>query len=236
MMMKKIMAVCLLTVTGICAKAQFYVQGGLNLANITENKEGQTEKNNWLPTFNAGVLGRFGLSDVFDLETGLLLSGKGSKAETYFTSATDDNYVKSKFNPVYIELPVNAVVKFPLAAESKANIFVNAGPYVAMGVFGKSKVEERVLGITNTSSTNIKFSNDNPFTSEQEGAGYNKLKRFDYGFNVGAGVDFGKFLLKANYGFGLAKINSMEGDNSADENNKFRTFSISAGLPLWHKK
>ena len=122
MMIKKMMAVCLLTVTGICTKAQFYVQGGLNLANITENKEGQTEENNWLPTFNAGVMGRFGLSDVFDLETGLLLSGKGSKAETYFSSATDDNYVKAKFNPVYIELPLNAVVKLSLANNSKTNI------------------------------------------------------------------------------------------------------------------
>jgi len=119
MIMKKLMAVSLLTVTGICAKAQFYVQGGLNLANITKTKSGQTEKNNILPSFNAGFMGRFGLSDVFDLESGILLTGRGSKAETYFTSSNDDNYIKTKFHPVYIEVPLNAVVKFPLEAKSK---------------------------------------------------------------------------------------------------------------------
>ncbi|MEO5893595.1 MAG: porin family protein [Ferruginibacter sp.] len=232
MIIKKLMAVCLLTAMGICAKAQFYVQGGLNLANITKTKDGRTEKNNILPSFNAGFMGRFGLSEVFDLESGVLLTGRGAKAETYFTSATDDNYVKAKFHPVYVEVPLNAVVKFPLAAKSKSNIFINAGPYIAMGVFGKSRIDQRVLGFSSSSSTDIKFSNDDPFTSEQDDAGYNKLKRFDYGLNFGGGVDFGAFILKANYGMGLAKIGSTQSDNSVNDKNKYRTFSISAGIPI----
>ncbi len=227
--MKKLIALSILTTMGICAKAQFYVQGGLNLANITTTKQGQTEDNNWLPTFNAGFMGRFGISSIFDLESGLLLTGKGSKAETYFTNA---DYVKSKFNPIYLEVPLNAVIKFPLQAKGKANIFVHAGPYIAMGVGGKSKVEKSILGITSSSKTSIKFSNDDPFTSQQDDAAYNKLKRFDYGINAGGGVDFGGFILKANYGFGLAKINSTQSNNTADDKNKYRTFSISAGIPI----
>jgi len=232
MIMKKLMAVTLLTAMGICAKAQFYVQGGLNLANITKTTSGQTEKNNLLPTFNAGIMGRFGLSDVFDLESGVLLTGKGSKAETYFTSATDDNYVKTKFNPIYIEIPLNAVVKFPLEAKSKSNIFLHAGPYLAIGVAGKSKIDQKIFGLTSGSTSSIKFSNDDPFTSRQDDAAYDKLKRFDYGINLGGGVDFGQFILKANYGIGLAKINSTQSNNAVDDKNKFRTFSISAGIPL----
>ena len=223
------MAVCLLTATGICARAQFYVQGGLNLANITKTKDGQTEKNNLLPSFNAGFMGRFGLSDVFDLESGLLLTGKGSKAETFFS---DNNYIKTRFNPIYLEVPLNAVIKFPLEAKSKSNIFINAGPYIAVGVFGKSKTDQKFGAITSSSGSDIKFSNDDPFTSEQDDANYNKLKRFDYGINLGGGIDFGKFILKANYGLGLAKINSTQTDNSVDDRNKFRTFSVSAGIPI----
>ena len=230
--MKHVMAVSLLTAMGICAKAQVYVQGGLNLANITKTKNGETQKNNLLPTFNAGVMARFGLSDVFDLESGLLLTGRGAKAETYFTGATDDNYIKTKFNPVYVELPLNAVVKFPLDVKSKSNIFINAGPYIAMGVFGKSKIDSRFLGVTSTSSSDIKFNNDDPTTSDQEDANYDKLKRFDYGINLGGGIDFGKLILKANYGFGLAKINSTQTNNTADDRNKFRTVSISVGIPI----
>ncbi len=232
MITKKMIAVGLLSAMGIGAKAQFYVQGGLNLANITKTTDGQTEKNNWLPSFNAGMMGRFGLSDVFDLETGLLLTGKGSKAETYFTSATDDNYVKTKFNPIYLEVPLNAVVKFPLQAKSSSNIFIHAGPYIAVGITGKSKVEQSIIGVKSSSTSDVKFSNDDPFTSRQDDAAYNKLKRFDYGLNFGGGIDFGKFILKANYGLGLAKINSTESNNTADDKNKFRTFSISAGIPL----
>lgn len=232
MIMKKMMAVSLLIATGICAKAQFYVQGGLNLANITKTKDGQTEKNNLLPSFNAGFMGRFGISNVFDLESGVLLTGKGSKAETYFTSATDDNYVKTKFNPIYVEVPLNAVVKFPLETKTNSNIFVHAGPYVAIGIAGKSKVDQKIIGLSSSSSSNIKFANDDPFTSKQDDAAYNKLKRFDYGLNFGGGIDFGKLILKANYGIGLAKINSTESNNSVDDKNKYRTFSISAGIPI----
>lgn len=234
MISRKLMAVCLLTLTGICAKSQVYVQGGLNLANITKTKSGETEKNNLLPTFNAGVLARFGLSEVFDLESGLLLTGRGAKANSYVNSNnTDDNYFKTKFNPVYVELPLNAVVKFPLAAKSKSNVFINAGPYVAMGVFGKYSTESKIAGVvTSTSSSNIKFSNDDPTTSGNEDVAYDRLKRFDYGINLGGGVDFGKLILKANYGLGLAKINSTQSDNSVDDKNKFRTVSISVGIPL----
>lgn len=235
MNMKKLMAVSLFTAMAICAKAQFYVQGGLNLANITKTNSGQTEDNNILPSFNAGFMSRFGLSDVFDLEAGVLLTGKGSKAETYFTDATDNNYIKTKFNPLYVEVPLNAVVKIPLAEKAASNLFVYAGPYIAVGVGGKSKVDSRILGFSSSSSNNIKFSNDDPFTSEEDDAAYDKLKRFDYGFNFGAGVDLGQLILKANYGFGMAKINSTESDNTANDKNKFRTLSLSVGIPLGRK-
>ena len=71
------------------------------------------------------------------------------------------------------------------------NIFLNAGPYAAMGIAGKSKTESKILGITSTSSNNIKFSNDDPFTSQQDDAAYNKIKRFDFGLNFGGGLDLG---------------------------------------------
>jgi hypothetical protein len=210
--------------------SQVYVQGGVNLANITSTKSGQTEDNNNLTTFNAGILGRFGLSKVIDLESGLLLNGKGSKAQTYFTGNTDDNYVKTKFNPLYLEVPLNVVLKFPL--EKTTNIFVYGGPYAAMGIGGKSKSESQLFGLKGSSESDIKFSNDNPLTSQQEDAAYDKLKRFDFGLNVGAGVDLKKVLLKVNYGYGLTKINSTQSDNSADDKNKYRTLSLSLGIPL----
>jgi len=226
-MKKLLIALCVLFFA-IHAKAQIYLQGGLNLANITRTNDGQTEKNNILTSFNAGIMGRWGLSKELDIETGLLFSGHGSRAETYFNGGS--NYVKTRFNPYYIQAPLNAVIKIPLV--KNANLFFHAGPYIAVGVGGRSRWESRIGPIVSTSSSSIKFSNDDPFTSEQDDAAYDKLKRFDYGLNAGAGIDFEFVILKLNYGLGLARINSTEGNNAGSDKNKYRTISLSVGIPL----
>lgn len=230
--MKKVMFIAFLSIgMFLTAKSQkVYVQGGVNLANISNSSSGATQDNKMLVSFNAGILARFGISEIFDVETGLVLDGRGSKANTFFGNGTDDNYIKTKFNPFYLELPLHAVVKLPLA--DKANVFIFAGPYVAMGMFGKYTVKTNLLGNESTTSGDIKFDNDDPFTSEQEGAAYNKIKKFDYGVNGGVGVDLGSMMIKAKYGLGMAKINSMESDDQKNDKNKYRTLSISLGIPL----
>lgn len=227
--MKKVfLGLVLTTAISLSTKAQVYLQGGLNLANITKTNDGQTEKNNILPSFNVGILGRLPIADMFSIESGLLLTGRGSKAETYFNGGND--FVKSKFNPFYLEVPLNAVVKIPL--EKKSNVFFNAGPYVAIGIGGKSRRDTKFGPLVSSSTSNIEFSNDDPFTSQQEDARYDRLKRFDFGLNFGGGFQFQRVLLKVNYGLGLAKINSTQSDNTANDKNKYRTLSFSVGIPL----
>lgn len=228
--MKKILFLILAVFSYSLGHSQVYVQGGVNFANISKDNSGATQENNMLTTFNAGLLGRFNISEMFDFETGILLDGRGAKAETYFTNATDDNYVKAKFNPFYIKVPLHVLVRIPIM--NKQNIFVFAGPYAAVGVAGKSTLTTKVFGITSTSEGNIKFNNDDPTTTPQEGAAYNKIKRFDYGADLGAGIDLGKVLIKANYSLGFAKINSTQTNNTANDKNKYRTFSLSLGIPI----
>jgi Outer membrane protein beta-barrel domain len=226
--MKKIFFITLLAASAAAAQAQTYIQGGLNLANITKTNDGQTEKNNLLTTFNAGILSRFDLSKVVDLESGLLFTGRGSKAETYFNGGND--YVKTTFNPYYVEVPLNVVVKAPL--DKNSGLFFHAGPYIAVGVAGKSKSESKIWSLYSSTSKSIKFSNDNPFTSQQDDAAYDKLKRFDFGMNIGAGLQLEHILFRLNYGFGMVKINSTESNNNANDKNKYRTVSLSVGIPL----
>jgi hypothetical protein len=229
--MKKVFIVFAATFLWAGVKAQTYIQGGLNLANITKTNDGQTEKNNILPSFNVGIMSRFGLSTTVDLESGVLLTGHGSKAETYFNGGAD--YVKSKFNPLYVEVPLNLVVKVPL--DKTSGLFFHAGPYVAIGVGGKSKSESKVGLLYSSSTSTIQFSNDDPFTSQQDDAAYNKLKRFDFGMNLGGGFQFDHLMLKVNYGLGFAKINSTESNNTVNDKNKYRTLSFSVGFPLGGK-
>jgi hypothetical protein len=207
-----------------------YIKGGYNAANISVKKDGSTNDAKILSTFHAGFVADVPLAPVLSFQTGLLLNGKGAKSN-YYADANDhtDNYVKSTFNPLYLELPANLVVKFPLGSDVR--LYAGAGPYAAMGIGGKSKTESSLLGIRSSSSENIKFNNDDPLTDEQEGARYDRLKRFDFGLNALAGVEISRFMLGVNYGLGLTKINSTQTDNSTD-NNKYRTFSVGLGVRL----
>lgn len=222
--MKKLFAIALCVGMFTTAKSQIYVQGGVNLANITTSTSGATQKNKMLTSFNVGVLGRSNSTGLIALETGLLLDGRGSKTEGGSGAAS----YKATFNPLYLELPVNLIIRIPLLS-SNSNIFINGGPYVAMGIAGKSKVDGQLGGAAIHSSRDIKFTSTDPTADDQA---YSKLKRFDYGVNIGAGVDLGKVLLKANYGLGLAKINSTQTNNGENAKDKYRTVSISLGIPF----
>jgi len=207
-----------------------FIRGGLNLANISTSNDGSVDNAKTLASFQVGVIADLPVADVFSVQTGLLFTGKGSKTEMYLDDNNhDDNYYKLKTNPLYIELPVNAVFKFPVGDD--ARLFVGAGPYIAMGVGGKVKGESKILGATSTYEENIKFNDDDPTTSGQEDASVSKLRRFDYGINALGGIEAGRLSLGLNYGFGLAKIQST-GDSDENDKNKHRVFSITLGVRL----
>jgi len=222
-----LLAITIISVT--TTNAQVYLQGGLNIANISTSNDGQTQKANAIGSFNAGFMGRFGISDFFDLETGAIFTGQGAKSTTNYGT----NIITTTLRPYYVQVPLNAVVKFPLGDPkvTKANIFVFAGPYAAIGVGGHSTTTNSLDGSQQTNS--IKFDNEDPFTSDQENAAYDKLKLWDFGINMGGGIDFGTVLIKAQYGLGLTKINSEEGDNEKNDKDKYRTVSISLGIKLY---
>ncbi len=223
--MKKILVIAFGTFLFPTAKsnAQVYVQGGLNLANISNSTSGSVDNNKDLTTFSAGLLFRSNSSGALSVESGLLLDGRGSKVQSGF----GDTYYKVTFNPWYLELPVNLIVRVPLG--SGPNIFFSGGPYVAMGIAGKSKFEGHLGDISGSQTENIKFSSDDPTTDDQA---YSKLKRYDYGLNIGAGVDLKAIILKVNYGYGLSKIHSNETNNDENDKDKYRTLSFSIGIPL----
>jgi len=222
--MKKLFVIGLLSASFIYAKCQkLYVQGGINFANISTTNSGSTQSSNMLTTFNAGFMGRSNLSEPIALEAGLLIDGRGAKSE----SGSGNNSYKVTFNPIYLELPVNLVVRLPLG--SGTNLFFNGGPYIAMGLAGKSKVNGELGGVSINSTEDIQFTSTDPNANDQA---YSKLKRFDYGFNIGAGFDLKKVILKVNYGYGLSKINSTQTNNSENDKNKYRIASISLGIPL----
>lgn len=225
MKLKTLSLVVLLSAITSAAMAQLELKAGVNLANISTKSNGQVNDANTLTSFHVGLVGVLQLgTKVISLQPGIFYTGKGAK--TVIGTEGSSTYSKNTFNPQYIEVPVNLVLTFPLGSTS--GIFVGAGPYVAMGIGGKNKVEGRLAGVAFSSESNIKWSNDNPTTSTEEGSGYGIMRRFDYGLNGLAGIEVQKFILCAGYGYGLAKLQSGSNSSSNDAN-KHRVLSFSVG-------
>ena len=208
-------------------KSSIILRGALNLANVSISESGRVDDAKTLTSFQAGFIGDFSLGQFVSLQPGLLVSGKGSKTQSGETS--DANYFKATTNPIYLEVPLNLVFKF--GANGGPNFFAGAGPYVAIGIAGKNKIEGKFLGTSFSSEDDIVWSDDDPTTlNYEEGAGFGIMKRFDYGLNGTAGIDLKKAVISVNYGLGLAKLQS--GSDNEDDNNKHRVLSFTIGFKL----
>lgn len=222
---------CLFFLGFIAARAQeseFYIKGGLNIANVSVGSNGSIDDAKAIASFHAGLMADLPLNKFLAVQPALLFTGKGSKTQS--GSSSDPNYFKATSRPYYIELPVNLVVKLPLQSDGSA-FFAGAGPYVAMGVAGKNKVEGKIFGVSFSNEKSIDFSNDDPTTGTEEGAGLGIIRRFDYGLNATAGLILNNVMVSVNYGYGLAKLQSGA-DNGTDNDNKHRVLSLSLGFRL----
>lgn len=202
------------------------IRAGVNVANVSVTDNGRVDEANALTSFQVGFIGEISLGGPVYLQSGLLFTGKGSKVQR--GTAGTNGYYKQTFNPYYIEVPANLLFKAPISKTS--NFVVGGGPYLAMGIAGKSRTQGQTILGTYNRETDIQFSNDDPTTfSEEEGTGLGVVKRFDYGLNGTAGIEGKSVVLSAGYGLGLAKLQSGS-NNGADNNNKHRVWSFTLGF------
>ncbi|MBD0352792.1 MAG: PorT family protein [Flavisolibacter sp.] len=200
-------------------------RAGINLANVSVNANGRVNNANQLTSFHAGFVGNVPIGGILYFQPGLLFTGKGSKTQSGDPSS--GTYFKATTNPYYIEVPANLVLKAPVGTN---RFFAGAGPYLSMGIAGKNKTEGKYLGFDFNSERNIRFSNDDPTTTNyEEGAGFGIMRRFDYGVNGTAGIEGKSIVAGVNYGLGLAKLQSGS-NSSADDNNKHRVLSFFVGF------
>lgn len=205
-------------------RLRFGVKAGYNAANLTISDNGDVDDKKVLSSFHVGGYLDLPLAPVFSIQPGLYLTGKGTKYTV--GDKNSDNWMESKLNPIYLELPVNAVGKIPLGDDFK--IFVGAGPYAAMGIAGKQKVEGEVLGVAFSEDENIEYGDDQPINGNN-GSGSGNVKRYDFGLNFLGGVEISRLTLNAQYGLGLSNINPGS-DNSDNDKYRHRVFSLSVGF------
>jgi hypothetical protein len=209
-------------------KSSAILRGGVNLANVSVTDNGGIDDAKMLTSFQVGIIGDLNITSFLALQPGVIFTGKGSKTQS--GNESDANYFRATSNPYYVEIPLNLVFKTPTGS---SNFFIGAGPYIAMGIAGKNKVQGKIAGVSFSSEDDIEWSNDDPTTfNEEEGSGLGVMKRFDYGLNGTVGVEASRLVISANYGLGLAKLQSGSGGSGEDNNNKHRVLSFTLGFKL----
>ena len=155
--------------------------------------------------YHVGARAELGLSQVANglyLDAAALISAKGAK-----TDAGDLGGIN--VNATYLEIPIHVGYKY--AVSDNFNVFGSFGPYVGIGLFGKTKVDELDYDSSHELvNTSYKY---NTF-----GDGY---KRFDMGLGFNVGVEIQqKYRISLGYDFGFLKTNDSnfeEGDEDFEE-------------------
>jgi len=188
----------------------FGLKGGLNLSNMLMKDDDDTYSDDlkMKPGFHVGATAEFPLSEIFSFETGLLLSTKGFK----MSESEEEISMEVKMNLLYLDIPLTAKTTYDLGGPKIYGVF---GPYVGMGLSGKSKIEVTYDGETETEEEDIEWGSD----KEKD------LKRLDFGLTMGAGVEIKSFQIGLTYNLGLANI-SPDTDGGLKINNRVLALTV----------
>jgi hypothetical protein len=173
--MKKVILTAMLALAMVAgANAQFKLGPtvGLNMANLSGDVDGNSMKMG----FKIGAAAEYSFNDNWSIAPELAYSAKGTKYDFFGESFN--------FNLDYLELPINAMFRTPLADDF--NFVAFAGPYLAYALSAKMDGEKIDLG-----------------------SGEEELSPFDFGLNFGIGAEYKSFFLKAQYQLGLTNLSNV---------------------------
>lgn len=190
---KFFMVIMMITTASICGAQTYRAVAGLNVSkmHLEDAEDIYSEGFKWKPGLRVGALVEFPISEVFSIETGLLVSSKGFKVKDEEKFQGETYEFESKLNLLYLESPINAKASFPVG---KAKIYGTFGPYMGLGLSGKVKTKQTIAGETETEEENIEWGADDG------------LKRFDFGIIAGAGLEVNAIQIGVDFGLGLANI------------------------------
>ena len=112
----------LISVAGFSQITGWNAKVGMNFSNYTGDLDLNAKVG-----FKLGGGFEYAFNDTWSLQPSLFLTSKGAKK--------DGNSI----NAMYLELPVMAAARFNVA--DNTNLVVNAGPYFACGIAGKTKFD-----------------------------------------------------------------------------------------------
>jgi opacity protein-like surface antigen len=190
------LAVVLFVAGGVKAQVSFGVKAGLNLSSMTNDEDSKMKVG-----YTVGPTVEFGFAPNMAIQSGVLLSSKGVKYSGIYIEDIDFD-ADVTMNANYLQIPIAFAYKFPIAPDTK--VYVNAGPYLAFGLFGKTKFKGEIDG--ESASADIDTFGD-------DGMG---VKRFDFGLTFGLGMEVTKFNFGLNYDLGLTDVVKDSGSKNSN--------------------
>ena len=186
------------------------VLAGLNL-NVPSNLESRLG-------FHVGVKGELALPTVANglyAESGLILSSLPWKSEKHIYPKIGI-VSQTKATPYYLNIPLRAGFKWNCGRIAK--FFVNAGPYLNIGLFGNIKEIQR-----DVNNEPLPWSNDDP-------SGYCDYVGSDHivdrGLGFGTGIEVAShYQVSLGYEWGMRDIMSSS-DNRPTYDSRMRTFTF----------
>lgn len=144
----------------------------------------------------------YGFNENWSFQSGLMFTSKGYKVKVQGEKIT--------CRPIYLDIPILAAYKFNISDNTK--FVINAGPYLAIGLGGKSK--EHWDG------------GDDYKIFDKKGEDW---KRFDLGIQYGVGLELGEHYLVNLTGQNGFITPYDFSDNYKGDKPKNMTFTIGVG-------
>ena len=249
--MKKGLIFVLFALVSIVSYSQisWNVKAGMTMNNMTKLDDTKMKLG-----YTFGVGADYALNDMWSVQSGLNITAKGYKFDlTEEVNGKMITIAEGKKNPIYLELPILAAVKFNIADNMK--LVVNAGPYLAFGLGGKASLDavgdyKKQLE-SYDEPTSVDYKLFKKYTADSDEAEYmadvwkegddsntkrSEMKRFDLGLQYGVGLEFGHYLinLSGQYGF-LKTIDTYKYNEKTDKEEKLSPKNMNFAITVGYK-
>jgi len=186
------------------AQIKFGPKIGTNWSELP-NHTGYITSNQQVFGYQFGVVAEIRLIDQLIFGSGILISTQNSKYFLGKKSAANNTGIPNfQFSSLNAYIPLNLIYQFDV---SNFKLLVIAGPQLGYGLRGKWKG-------SNGTSSDVHYGNGPS----------NDLKPFDFGLNIGGGIELGRIQLSSQYYKGLTTLSPLTPPNNEQ---KFKVISIS---------
>ena len=241
--MKRLSSVVIMTMLLMAFTAQaknekisYKIQAGLNLSQIIspdyEIKEGEDYRDFVQPGCNIGFRFDYQFNKYIAIQTGLEYTMRGERIKISYEEKDYEFKLNRKTTTHYLAIPILAGARYRI--NNNFQLLFNTGPYIAIGLGGKTKykAEETYLGETSVYKAEKQFFG-NPKKENLDDNEYAPIgnKRFDAGWRFELGTDIKDFYIGVAYDLGFVDIanDKEKRDKTNYKATMNRGFSISAG-------